>query len=1121
MKIKIKLFLLILLLPALIFSQEQTEFVPGQIIVHLHKQANIQTLAENFTNINLVPIKLLSKRMNIWLCEYDQTKIDTEDILFAVRQNSSVKIVQFNHYVKLREDIDSGEPDHQTSFRQTLPNDPQFGQQWALNNTGQTGGTPDADIDAPEAWDLYTGGLTALGDEVVIAIVDGGCDLSHQDLPLWKNIHEIPNNGIDDDNNGYIDDYDGWNAYNSTGNVPSNSHGTHVSGIAGAIGNNSIGVTGINWVSKIMPVAGSSTTESVVVEAYGYVLEMRTRYNETNGDSGAFVVVTNSSFGVDLGQPANYPIWCAMYDSMGVQGILSCAATANANWDIDVVGDVPTACPSDYLISVTNTTHNDVKNSGAAYGLTTIDLGSPGTNILSTLPGNSYGNLTGTSMATPQVAGAVALMIASANNGLIQSYKNNPASVALLFKQFLLDATDPISSLQGITVTGGRLNLYNALLYVFTEPDTIAPSQVTDLSILSATSNSLTLTWTAPYDTSRNGVVAYDLRYSLNPILNDNDFNNATMIDYPYAPADSGQTENFEVTGLDISTTYYFAMKSMDLWSNASLLSNSAQGITWNAPVISVSPDSLGLTLTPQQVFNDSLIISNISSNSSTLDYELSVENNTFPGNGELKVRVVPLAGNSSTQTQDKNNQIDYGGISFDGFGGPDDFGYEWIDSDEPNGPAYVWDDISSTGTEITNWTPTSSFDPKDEGISDPIPIGFDFKFYGTPYNQIYVSSNGFLTFSSFSSNTYTNSQIPDASIPNNIIAAFWDDLDGSSQGAVYYLQDGNKFIIQFNNWQHYPSTGSVTFQVVLFSTGKITIYYNSLTEVNSSTTGIENADGTVGLEVAYNSNYIHNNLALQISAEPDWLIVNNISGTIYNANSAVVEVTFQSGDYTFGSYTADIVISSNDPVTPQYVISVTMEIVPLPVELANFTAFQNNEAIILNWTTATEINNSGFEIQKKLKGEDWQVVTFVEGKGNSAEPSNYSYSDPLERKGIYSYRLKQIDYDGGISFSSEVEINIEGPENYSLFQNYPNPFNPNTKIKFAVPFKSSVKLHIYNSLGELVTTIANGIFESGYFELNWNAVDYASGIYFYSIEAKSLENPAEFRDVMKMILIK
>jgi hypothetical protein len=428
---------------------DDNNYVPGEILVMLKAGENVNKLSNSFGIMGLAVKEPVVEYMNIWLFKFDDNRVNGQTVLNEVKKHSSVSVAQFNHYV---------------TDRSLTPNDTRFAEQWSLNNTGQSGGTVDADIDAIEAWDLTTSGLTAAGDTIVAAVIDGGFYLNHLDLSFWKNWYEIPGNGIDDDANGYIDDVNGWNAYNSNGNVTaSGTHGTHVSGTIGALGNNSLGVTGVNWNIKILAIQGSSGTEAVVLRAYGYALKLRRVYNQTNGTQGAFVVSTNSSFGVDYGQPSNFPLWCAFYDSLGSAGILSACATANLNINVDVSGDIPTACPSDWMVSVTNTTNTDAKNSGAAYGLTTIDLGAPGTNILSTTSASNYGNSTGTSMATPHVAGAIAFMYAVAPLGWIQQYKLTPGPYSLQVKQKIMQGVDIKPSMIN-TVSGGRLNLNNSAL---------------------------------------------------------------------------------------------------------------------------------------------------------------------------------------------------------------------------------------------------------------------------------------------------------------------------------------------------------------------------------------------------------------------------------------------------------------------------------------------------------------------------------------------------------------------------------------------------------------------------------------------------------------------------------
>jgi hypothetical protein len=186
-----------------------------------------------------------------------------------------------------------------------------------------------------------------------------------------------------------------------------------------------------------------------------------------------------------------------------------------------------------------------------------------------------------------------------------------------------------------------------------------------------------------------------------------------------------------------------------------------------------------------------------------------------------------------------------------------------------------------------------------------------------------------------------------------------------------------------------------------------------------------------------------------------------------------------------------------------------------VPVELISFMADVRDGSVALKWQTATENNNSGFEIQRKTDNVDWRKVGFVEGHGTTTEPNSYSFTDKNISTGIYHYRLKQIDYDGSIEYSNEVEVEVAAPLEFSLEQNYPNPFNPSTTIKYSVPQSAQVQIKVFDVLGNEIETLLNEEKQTGVYKLTWNAEQLPSGVYFYTLKA------GPFTQTKKMILMK
>jgi hypothetical protein len=236
----------------------------------------------------------------------------------------------------------------------------------------------------------------------------------------------------------------------------------------------------------------------------------------------------------------------------------------------------------------------------------------------------------------------------------------------------------------------------------------------------------------------------------------------------------------------------------------------------------------------------------------------------------------------------------------------------------------------------------------------------------------------------------------------------------------------------------------------------------------------------------------------------------------LYNGNSSAVKLNLSTVEIPLGNYSMDLVIRSNDPLKPVDTVKVSMiNSSEVPVELVSFTGEFVNGSVKLNWITATETNNSGFEVERKSVNRNWEKAGFVTGAGTKTSQSVYSFSEDKLVAGKYIYRLKQIDLDGSIAYSQEVEVDMGIPTEFTLDQNFPNPFNPNTIIRFALPVAGGVSLNIYNSLGEKVASLINKEMAAGYHEVSFNASELPSGLYLYELRS------GNFSSVRKMLLMK
>ncbi len=479
------------------------------------------------------------------------TRLSVEEAIARYRSDPSVEYVEPDYLVKV----------------DAVPDDPDFDHLWGMRNTGQTGGTPGADVSAASAWAVTTGSFN-----VLVGVIDTGVDYNHPDLAanIYVNPGEIPGNNIDDDGNGFIDDVRGWDFINHDNDpYDDNGHGTHVSGTIGAVGNNGVGVAGVNWQVKILPIkflsAGGGGYTSDAVAAVDYATRMGVRLTNNSWGGGGYSQALEEAI-----------------RAAGDAGILFVAAAGNDSENNDTYPHYPSSYDLSNIVAVAATDHNDALAGFSNIGAASVDLAAPGVNIYSTVPGGSYGSHSGTSMAAPHVAGALALMLS-----------RFPGMTAALAKARLLAYVDTLPSLTGRVLTGGRLNAFMPIA----EADSLPPAAITDLAVTLTEGSRVTLGWTATGDDEAAGAAnEYDLRYSMEAIDAEN-FGHAARANGLLIPSAAGGPESAEIRGLAFSTPYYFAVRALDEIGNMSPISNVATTVTLGPPEVVVQSDSLLVSL--------------------------------------------------------------------------------------------------------------------------------------------------------------------------------------------------------------------------------------------------------------------------------------------------------------------------------------------------------------------------------------------------------------------------------------------------------------------------------------------------------------------------------------------
>jgi subtilisin family serine protease len=712
------------------------------------------------------------------------------------------EIMTVQEAVVVLNDVDEilyAEPNYRIRIDATIPNDTRFDELWGMHNTGQSGGVVDADIDAPQAWDIATGNW-----QVIVAVIDTGVDYNHVDLAgnMWVNEAEANGTGgVDDDGNGYIDDIYGYDFCNDDSNpMDDHYHGTHCAGTVGAVGNNGQGVAGVCWDVRIMAIkfldSGGSGWTDDAIDCVEYATLMGAN------------VMSNSWGGGSYNEGLKEAI-----DKAGQAGILFVAAAGNDSANNDTYPHYPSSYTSANVIAVLSTDKYDEMSDFSNYGPVSVDLGAPGSSILSCEPYNQYGYHNGTSMAAPHVAGACALL-----------WSVNPMLAQTEVKEILLSTVDELDDLSNRCVSDGRLNVYNAILEtgvpwleVAIEEGTLNPGESLDVGLIFNAMElqpglyyaEIVITSNDPYRPSLTIPVSMTVKRDDLVITPAEGFESGGDKGGPFEPA----SKEYTLTNIGQSSINWTLGWEED-WLEADSLEGALGPEESVQVVVSISEDAL---LLEAGLYTDQLTFRNEDS-------------------GSIKRRSVGLEVRPPdvfTESFDENTRLANSSLTFrpDGSVG-------YYSACLETAPAFPTD--SSGGTAVS----LGDDDFAEVIMSD----GKQVQLYGIGYDRFYIGSNGYITFGQGDPN-YLPTLANHFYLPR--ISALFTDLTPPDAQCVSYKQLEDRMAVTFVDVPVFgDKEAKNSFQIEMFFADETIRITWLQTNTDSAVVGLSEGKGIPGLFV-------------------------------------------------------------------------------------------------------------------------------------------------------------------------------------------------------------------------------------------------------------------------------